>query len=395
MSLLIQKFGGSSVATVGHIKRVAEIIKQAIDQGHRVVAVVSAMGDETDRLLSLMNELTLTPPDREYSALLSSGEQVSSALLSMALQQLGVPSQSFNAFQMELLTQQQYRKAHVLSVNTRKLLDEVEQGVVPVITGFQGINQQHEITTLGRGGSDITAVALAAFLDADECQIFTDVDGVFDADPRLLSEARLIPALSYDEMLTFAELGAKVLQTNSVEMARKFHVPLRVLSSLKQSSGTLITEQVDVADTLVSGLACVDHQVKVTLCDLPAQEVSAVLTHMKQELIDYDMLSENHKALHQQDMSFVISESELPLLCQLNDDFHIQTGMAKVSLVGRGMQTHAGFAAKIMQLLSSEGIHIHSIGSTALKVSILVNSSQMKFAIKLLHNEFKLRAQPA
>ena len=393
MSIIIQKFGGTSVASVDHIKNVARIIKATLDRGDQVIAVVSAMGGETDRLVGLMHELCETAVDREYASLLASGEQVTSALLSIALHQLGVVSKSFMGFQIELLTQPQYRKARVTSVNARKLLDEVEQRVVPVVAGFQGINESCEITTLGRGGSDITAVALAAFLGADECQIFTDVAGVYDVDPRLVADAKLINALSYDEMLTFAGLGAKVLQTNSVEMARKYRVPVRVLSSIQPALGTLITPSHEAAHSLVSGIACVDHQVKVTLCDLTAAQLADVLQHMQVELIDHDMLSQNHKPDDHHDMSFAISELELPRLCKLTDDFHIQSGMAKVSLVGQGMQTHAGFAAKIMQLLSGEGIHIHSIGSTTFQISILVDSAQLNASVKLLHHEFMLRAQ--
>lgn len=393
MGIIIQKFGGSSVATVNHIKHVAKIIQATLDQGDQVIAVVSAMGDETDRLVSLMAELGDPPVDREYSALLASGEQVTSALLSMALQQLGVASKSFLGFQIDLHTQLQYRKSHVTSVNTRKLLDELNAGIVPVVAGFQGVNEQHEITTLGRGGSDITAVALAAFLGADECQIFTDVAGVYDADPRLIADAKLIDTLSYDEMLTYAQLGAKVLQKNSVEMARKYHVPLRVLSSLKPDTGTMIVANREITHSYVSGIACVNHQVKVTLCDLTASELTTVLQHMQSELIEHDMLSQNHKHNDQHDVSFAISESELPRLCKLSDDFHIQSGMAKISLVGQGMQTHAGLAAKIMQSLSAKNIHIHSIGSTEFQVSILVDTPQLDTCIRLLYSDFRLQSQ--
>ena len=208
---------------------------------------------------------------------------------------------------------------------------------------------------------------MAAFLDAEECQIFTDVAGVYDADPRLVADAQLINALSYDEMLIFAQLGAKVLQTHSVEMARKYRVPLRVLSSIEPASGTLITSSHMPADSLVSGIACVDDQVKVTLCDLTSLQLTDVLQHMHVELIEHDMLSKNHKHDDRYDVSFAIAKLELPRLCKLTDDFHIQAGMAKISLVGQGMQTHAGFAAKIMQLLASKGIHIHSIVSTTLR----------------------------
>lgn len=390
--LIIQKFGGSSVATPDHIKHIATIVQHTYRQGHRVIVVVSAMGDETDRLIQLMQQVTDEPQDREYAALLASGEQVSSALVAMALARLGIKSRSYCGFQIELLTQTQYRKARVSSVNSRKLLDLLDQDIVPVIAGFQGINEFCDITTLGRGGSDITAVALAAFLHADECQIFTDVDGVYSADPRVVSQAQLIADMSYDEMLAFAQLGAKVLQTNSVEMARKYNVPVRVLSSMAPSRGTLITNK--KTDVLVSGIACVDNQVKVTVCGLTSEAIASVLQHMQDELIEYDMHSQ-HSTDSGHDMSFTMSETELPRLCQLSHDFHIQSGMAKISLVGQGMQGHAGFAATILQLLAKEAIHIHSIISTEIKVSILISSSRLVDAVKLLHHQFDLHAEKA
>jgi aspartate kinase len=395
--LLIQKFGGTSVASVEHILRVATIIKESIDRGDQIIAVISAMNDETDRLITLMEQITDVPADREYSALLASGEQVSSALLALALHKLGVASVSYNAYQIELKTQSQHRKSHVSSVNARKLLDDTKQRIVPVVAGFQGINDQLEVTTLGRGGSDITAVALAAFLDADECQIYTDVNGVYSADPRVVPSAQLINVMNFDEMLAFAELGAKVLQQNSVEMARKYNVPLRVLSSFNAlSKGTLIKSN-GSSNAIVSGIASVDGQVKVTVCDIEVNDLAEILQHMKDELIDYDMLTQNQNqntnTTDTHDMSFAISESELPRLCKLTHDFHIQTGIAKISLVGQGMQMHAGFAATILQLLAQKDIPVHSIFSTEIKVSILINADLLVQAVQILHNEFRSQSQ--
>lgn len=386
--LLIQKFGGTSVATIDCMMRVARIIKDSLEQGHQVIAVVSAMSNETDRLIQLMQQITEVPEDREYAALLASGEQVSTALLALALQKLGVPALSYNAYQIDLKTQQQHRKSHVRSVNARKLLNDVEQGVVPVVAGFQGVNDQLEVTTLGRGGSDITAVALAAFLDADECQIYTDVDGVYSADPRVVSTADLINVLNFDEMLAFADLGAKVLQKNSVEMARKYNVPLRVLSSFNKTAGTLITQSSDDS-AVVSGIASVDDQVKVTVRDVGVRALTEILQHMQDELIDYDMLAQNQNNIDAQDMSFAISESELPHLCKLTHDFHIQTGMAKISLVGQGMQMHAGFASAILQLMAQKDIPVHSIFSTEIKVSILIDAERLAQTVQILHTQFR------
>ncbi len=391
MSLLVQKFGGSSVGTIERIKHVAHLIKHSLESNHRIVVVVSAMGDETDRLCDLMQQISATPNDREYSALLASGEQMSSALLSLALNEIGVKSKSYNAYQIQLLTSLQHRKSPIQSINSQRLLEDLDQGIVPVVAGFQGINEEGDLTTLGRGGSDTTAVALAAFLQAQECQIFTDVDGVYTADPRMVQQAQLIHDMDYNEMLAFAELGAQVLQTYSVEMARKYNVSLRVLSSLTPARGTLVTSSCS-ASRLVCGIACVDDQVKVTLRDVAQTDRTQILDHMQRELIEYDMLAQNEHVSHH-DMSFVIHEGELPPLCRLTHDFHIQTGMAKISLVGQGMQRHAGFAATILQLMSKQDIHIHSIFSTEIKVSILIDSVALQHAVKMLHEEFIVNSQ--
>lgn len=389
MALWIQKFGGSSVGSVERIAHVAAVVKAAVEQGHQVVVVVSAMGDETDRLLGLLNQITTEASAREYAALLASGEQASSALVASALIAAEVQAQSLNAFQIQLRTESAYRKSRVLSVAKESIESLLRAGVVPVVTGFQGINDASELTTLGRGGSDITAVALAAFLKAEECQIFTDVDGVFSADPNLVSEAKLLTTITYDEMLAFASLGAHVLQPNSVEMARKYNVPLRVLSSFHVSSGTLV-RSVQQADTLlsVSGIAYVDNQVKVTLTEISKVQYESVMAHIKEKRLDMDMLWQHHKDDDCLDVSFALHKDELPQLCQVTSDINIHSGLAKISLVGKNMQVHAGFAAQIMQLLAQDQLHIHSIISTSVKVSILVDSAELKRIVSLLHHKF-------
>lgn len=389
MALIIQKFGGSSVGTIERIKHVAQIIAQAVGQGHQVIVVVSAMGDETDRLLALLNQTTSEVPPREYAALLASGEQASSALVAAALTAIGISAQSYNAFQIKLCTELAYCKARVSHVDQAILERCLQQGIVPVVTGFQGINDMNELTTLGRGGSDITAVALSAFLKANECQIFTDVDGVFSVDPNLVADAQLLNNITYDEMLAFASLGARVLQPNSVEMARKYNVPLRVLSSFHPAEGTLIrpTQAGDQAFS-VSGIAYVDDQVKVTLTEIAQSQAESIMALIQTKRLDMDMLWQHSKGDNALDMSFALPKDDLPELCRQTRDIHIHSGLAKVSVVGKNMQSHAGFSAQIMQLLGPDQIHIHSIVSTAVKVSILVDSDKLPLAVSLLHRNF-------
>ncbi len=389
MGLLIQKFGGSSVGTVERIKHVAQMVATAVAQGHQVVVVVSAMGDETDRLLGLLSQTTSEVPAREYAALLASGEQASSALLAAALNAMGIAAQSLNAFQIKLRTELTYRKARVESIDQAVLENCLQAGIVPVVTGFQGVNDDNELTTLGRGGSDITAVALSAFLKADECQIFTDVDGVFSADPNLVADAKLLDDITYDEMLAFASLGAHVLQPNSVEMARKYNVRLRVLSSFRITQGTLVRSVQQSEQTFsVSGIAYVDDQVKVTLTAIPQSQAESIMALIKAKRLDMDMLWQHHKGNDALDMSFALHKDDLPQLCQKTCDIHIQPGLAKVSVVGKNMQSHASFSAQIMQLLGPDQIHIHSIISTAVKVSILVDSDKLSLTVSLLHRNF-------
>ena len=388
MTLLVQKFGGTSVGSVAHIQRVAQIIQVSLKRGDAVVAVVSAMADETDRLIQLAQQLNPSPNDREYSALLASGEQVTATLLTIALQQLGIKAKSYNAFQMQLQTDGQYCKARILNVDWQCLQEDLDQHIVPVVMGFQGVNAQQEITTLGRGGSDISAVALAAFMHAEECQIFTDVDGVYSADPHIVTDAQRIKSMSYDEMLTYAQLGANVLQQSAVEMARKYNVILRVLSSLQVGPGTLITRGLQSDKLLVSGVACEINQVKASMTNLVQTDVTRILNFIEQERIDMDMFWQQQidGAIK---LSFVMNEGELATLCKFTSDIHVQSGMAKLSLVGQRMRTHAGFSAHIMQLLGQQNIQIHRIVSSETKVSILIDSAVMQHAAVLLHKYFK------
>lgn len=391
MARYVLKFGGSSMADVDCMRRAASIIQQTLaeDDQHQCVVVVSAMAGETDRLVQLMQSITPHPSNREYAACVSSGEQASSALLAMMLQSYGLSAQSVSGWQMALETDGVHHKSHIKSVNKTYFEGLLSRGIVPVVTGFQGVNSDRDITTLGRGGSDTTAVALTAFLNADECIIYTDVQGVFSADPRIVPQARCLDTVSYDEMLTYATLGAKVLQTRSVELARKFMVPVRVKSTFDlEAAGTLLVSADHAHHApLVSGVASVVNQIKVMLTGLDFTYLSALRQYIKEHSIDVDMLTEDpHDQLL--DVSFVLHADELPVLCQFSEDFHVQAHLAKVSLVGQHMQSHAGFAAEIIQQVTQAGVVIHSIASSATKVSILIELGCLKSVVSLLHAAF-------
>lgn len=382
MSILVQKFGGTSVEDVASLKRVAQIVWEAHQAGNQVVVVVSAMGQETDRLLRLAREITPRVPDREYATLLATGEQVSAALLTMALQALGLSARSLQGFQLPIMTSNDYRQAHIDRVELSVLTDCLSAGIVPVVTGFQGVNPQYEVTTLGRGGSDVTAVAIAAALHATECQIYTDVAGVYTADPHCVSHARLINAMSYDEMLTFATLGAAVLQDRSVEMARKYQLPLRVLSSMAPGKGTLL-RPVDAVVTrpVVSGIACVSAQTQLIFSKKPDAELQTALAAAG---IAVEMAHE---------MALVIPSEVYSRLPDWVAPLHVLTDLARVSLVGVGMAHHAGLSAQIFQLLAQADIPIHAISSSAFQVTILIESAHSVLSMNLLHQVFILEKE--
>lgn len=389
MARYVLKFGGSSVADIDCLRRVASIIQTLYADNHELVVVVSAMGGETDRLVNLIQHITPHPSDREYAACVSSGEQVSSSLLAMMLQSYGVKAQSVFGWQMQLKTDDMHRKSHIQSVDTDYFDQLLADGIMPIVTGFQGVNQHSDVTTLGRGGSDTTAVALAAFLNAAECIIYTDVQGVFSADPRIVPMAQCLPKVSYAEMLTYADLGAKVLQTRSVELARKFKVPVRVKSTFEPSEvGTLLVPgDHDHSEPIVSGIACVKNQVKVTLAQLDHLLLDQLESHIQTHDIEIDMHTQDLQG-DSTDVSFTMHEDELPRLCQLTEDLHVQSHLAKISLVGQHMQSHAGFAADIIKSVSEAGVTIHSVVSSATKVSILVGADDALMIVQLLHRLF-------
>jgi aspartate kinase len=389
MAFYIQKFGGTSVADITCLQRVANIVKATVEAGHRTVVVVSAMAGETDRLTSLIHQAAPNLVPRESAACLAAGEQVSSALLAMILCQAGVKAQSVNAFQMQLITSGGYCHAHTEGVSQDYFNALYQQGTVPVIAGFQGL-ENNNFTTLGRGGSDTSAVALAAFLQADECHIYTDVKGVYSADPRIVHDAYLLKTISYDEMLTLAELGAKVLQKRSVEMARKYNVPVRVLSSFEKDGVGTLVKQASVCKEgfCVSGVACVEQQVKVTMQNILAQQLKSVLDLLKKKKIDVDLYLEEVIDGAFVTASFLMHEAGLPQLCQFTRDIHVESGLAKVSLVGREMSSHAEFSMQSMHALLEKDIVIHNIVSSPTKVSISVNADQLISTANELHALF-------
>jgi aspartate kinase len=403
MALIVQKFGGSSVGDLQRIENVAEIVTNTRRQGHDVVVVVSAMQGETDRLVGLAKSITKKPNPREYDALISTGEQVSASLLSLMLQKLGMPARSYNAAQVCIRTDSHFGKANILNIETSALKRDLSAGIIPIITGFQGVDDHGNITTLGRGGSDMSGVAIAAALHADECQIYTDVEGVYTTDPRVVSEARLLPTVTFDEMLELSSLGAKVLQIRSVEFANKHNVPLRVLSTFHSGPGTLIKFSMDDSDKpQVSGIALDRNQAKLSILGLPQalNPSEQILRALSEAKIDVDMLVQNIPMQNQEiDFSFTVhSEDYLRTLELMQDmgkrlqakDIYGNDAIAKLSLVGSGMRSHAGVAAKMLHTLSEKGIQIHLITSSEIKISVVVDEVHLDLGAQLLHSVFQL-----
>lgn len=402
MSLIIQKFGGSSVADIERIQNVARIVSKARQEGHAVVAVVSAMYGETDRLIKLAQTISDSNL-REYDALISTGEQISAALLSMVLQERNCPARSYTAAQICLHTTNEHRKARIVDIDPEILCHDLQVGCVPVVAGFQGISEIGEITTLGRGGSDLTAVALAAALQADECQIFTDVDGVYTSDPKVVPRARRIPQITFDEMMEMSSLGAKVLQNRCLEFAGKYKVPVRVLSSLRKGPGTLITFEHNSAEQpLVSGIAFERRQAKLTIQGIPERPglVSYILSPLSKADIEVDMIVQNEPTTDTKiDFSFTLQRDDyyksFLIMKQVASELNAREvlgsdSLAKISLVGVGMRSHAGVASQMFSALGKEGIHIHLITATEIKISALIDEKFIDLGARTLHSAFRL-----
>ena len=403
MSLIVQKFGGTSVGDLDRIQRVSEIIGNTRKQGNDVIVVVSAMEGETDRLINLANSVVSEPTPREYDALIATGEQVSAALLSMSLNAAKHPACSYTGSQVGITTTNHHRKAEIKNINTDNLRRDIKEGRIPVIAGFQGINDHGHITTIGRGGSDVTAVALAAALKADECQVYTDVEGVFTSDPRVVKEARLLSHITFEEMLELASLGAKVLQRRAVEVAYKYRVPLRVLSSFEEGRGTLITFSKENQDKpLVSGIAFDRDQAKLTILGMPNDNiaVSRILAAIGEAKIEVDMIIQNVPTAEDfVDFSFTVPmddyQEALAITQKMSRELSAKEvigddKIAKLSIVGLGMKTHAGVASKMLQALAEEGIHIHLITSSEVKISAVIDEKYLELGARTLHSAFRL-----
>ncbi|HET7731343.1 MAG TPA: aspartate kinase [Usitatibacter sp.] len=412
MSLIVQKYGGTSMGSPERIREVARRVQRFAREGHRLVVVVSAMSGETNRLLALARELDPDADPRELDVIASTGEQVTIGLLSIALHRLGLKARSYTGFQVPIRTDSAYSKARILSIEEARMRRDLDQGHVVVVAGFQGIDDGGNITTLGRGGSDTTGVALAAALRADECQIYTDVDGVYTTDPRIVPDARRLETITFEEMLELASLGSKVLQIRSVEFAGKYKVKLRVLSSFTDVNstdmGTLITfeEDENMEQAIISGIAFNRDEAKITVLGVPDRPgiAYAILGPVAEANIDVDIILQNSSIEGTTDFSFTVHRNEYKRAMQIletrvkpqiaargivGDD-----RIAKVSLVGIGMRTHAGIASKMFGALAAEGINIQMISTSEIKTSVVVDEKYMELAVRVLHRTFELDKAP-
>jgi aspartate kinase len=400
VELIVQKYGGTSVGSVERIKHVAERVVGADLDGRGLIVVVSAMAGETNRLLSLAQQFAEIPDERECDVLLASGEQVSVALLTLAIRALGHPARSFLAHQIRIETDSAFGKARIKSIDSTHVIKALKQGEIAVVAGFQGVDEQGSVTTLGRGGSDTSAVAVAAALKAKVCEIYTDVEGVFTTDPGICPGARKLDRISYDEMLEMAGMGAKVLQIRSVEMAKKFRVPVHVRSSFTPAEGTWVVEEDPSMDSvLVSGVTCDKNEAKVTLLKVPDRPglASQVFGPIAEANIVVDMIIQNASDDGTTDLTFTVPKADqkkaMKLVEQIAARIHargIKTDehIAKISIVGVGMRTHAGVAAKMFHLLAREGINIEMISTSEIKISVVIDEKYAELAVRVLHEAF-------
>lgn len=396
--LIVQKYGGTSVGSVERIQEVARRIASTVDAGNRVIAVVSAMSGETNRLLELAGSFCKVPSARETDVVISSGEQVSAALVSIALNHGGTRAQSFLGHQIRIHTDAAHGRARIRSIDGENLCSFVDEGGAAIVAGFQGVNEQGAITTLGRGGSDTTAVAIAAATDADACEILTDVDGVYTTDPRVVSDARKLDRISYDEMLELASLGSKVLQIRSVEFAKRYGIRVHVRSSFNEEPGTwVVPEESNMEDVLVSGVAFDRDQAKITLPRVPDRPGLAahIFSPIAEEGIVVDMIIQNVGDDGRTDMTFTVPRNDVDKALEIVRSVSSEVGageprtegdIAKVSVVGLGMRSHAGVAAKVFEVLGAEGINIHMISTSEIKVSVVIDSKYVELATRVLHD---------
>ncbi|MEZ0247093.1 MAG: aspartate kinase [Methylophilaceae bacterium] len=405
MALIVQKYGGTSVANPERIRNVASRVARYKALGHQVVVVVSAMSGETNRLIGLAREIMPEPDPRELDAMVATGEQVTIALTAMALMDMGIKAKSYTGAQVRILTDDAFNKARILNIDEDKIRNDLNTGHVVVVAGFQGVDEQGNITTLGRGGSDTTGVALAAALKADECQIYTDVDGVYTTDPRIVPEARRLKSITFEEMLEMASLGSKVLQIRSVEFAGKYKVKLRVLSSFEEEGeGTLITfeEEDNMEQPIISGIAFNRDEAKITVLGVPDRPGIAyqILGPIADANIDVDMIIQNVGADSTTDFTFTVHKNELnKALAILRDKVQGHIGareitgddkIAKVSVVGVGMRSHVGIASEMFRTLAEEGINIQMISTSEIKISVVIDEKYLELAVRVLHKAYEL-----
>ena len=403
MALIVQKYGGTSVGTVERIQRVARKVKEFRDKGNDVVVAVSAMSGETNRLFGLARQASERPTAREMDVLVSTGEQVTIALLAIALNELQCPAKSYTGGQVRIHTDSTHTKARIQAIDDENIRDDLKAGRVAIVAGFQGMDRDDNITTLGRGGSDTTAVALAAVLGADECQIYTDVDGVYTTDPRVVSSARRLSKITFEEMLEMASLGSKVLQIRAVEFAGKYNVPLRVLSTFEDGPGTLITtEELDsMEQPIISGIAFNRDEAKLTLLGVPdVPGVSAkILAPVGLKNIEVDMIVQNVGADQTTDFTFTVNRNDVEAAYEVLEEVaknlcarevRKDSKICKVSVVGVGMRSHAGVASRMFETLAAEGINIQMISTSEIKISVVVDEKYLELAVRSLHQEFEL-----
>jgi len=406
MALLVQKFGGTSVGTVEKIEKIADKLLASQKAGNGIVAVVSAMSGETNRLIELAKQISPEPNAREFDVLVSTGEQVTIALLTMALHARGVDARSYTGAQVKILTDGSHTKARIMEIDDASMKSDLDHGRVIVVAGFQGVDENGNITTLGRGGSDTTAVALAAALKADECQIFTDVDGVYTTDPRVEPNARRLSRITFEEMLEMASLGSKVLQIRAVEFAGKYNVPLRVLSSFEDGPGTLISyeqrsEGKAMEQPVISGIAFNRDEAKLTILGVPDTPGVAyqILGPISDANIEVDMIIQNVAADSTTDFTFTVHRNDFDKALKILKDIATAVGarevvgdpvIVKVSIVGVGMRSHAGIASKMFKALSDEGINIRMISTSEIKISVVIDEKYLELGVRTLHTAFGL-----
>lgn len=401
--LIVQKYGGTSVANTEKIKKAAKRIVSYRKKGYKLVIVVSALGGSTDGLLDLANKVAKAPPERELDMLVSTGEQVSVSLLAMAIHNLGYKAISFTGAQVGIITDASHTRARIKNINTKRIEQELKKGKIVIVAGFQGATVSEDITTLGRGGSNLTAVALAKALGAQMCEMFTDVEGVYTADPKIVPDARKLSVISYEEMLEMASSGAQILQPRSVEMAKKFNVPIHVRSSFSNKNGTVISKEVKaMEDVVVSGVTLNKDEAKVTICDVPDKPgiAAKIFNHIAKKDINIDMIIQNISRTGATDISFTVFGKDLNrTLAAVKDiskrvggmEVTFNKGIAKVSVVGIGMKSHSGVAAKMFSALAKNKINIEMISTSEIKISCVIEKRHANKAVRAIHKEFKLR----